>query len=315
LELDTRDGHFGWRVAGASALLRSISRTGGSLQDDVIMRTAATTASKTRSAPETLVRLGRWVSVARSPATLLVASGLLAACSGPAPAPWDGWGSSPGTNGSTSSGAGASGSGGTSGSSSSASSSGASGSTSSGSVGASSSGGVTSSGGPSDSGPSSSSSSSGSNGGDAGMASGFDQFQAHNRDVINQYRATLNLPPLVLDAQLCVFALAGSSELSQDHMPHAHFMSAGTALWTQGFTTQAGENQGDPNGWPKASTDPTRNELTQIDQIQQAMFNEGPGSGESHGHYENIMSTTFTRLGVGLLEVNGLLYLTNDFSN
>jgi uncharacterized protein YkwD len=165
------------------------------------------------------------------------------------------------------------------------------------------------------SGASSSSGAGGSSGGDAGVASGFDQFQLHNRDVINQYRATLNLPPLVLDPQLCAFAVAGSTELTQDHMPHAHFMNAGNALWSEGFTTQAGENQGDPNGWPKASTDSTKNELSQIDQIQQAMFNEGPGTGEAHGHYENIMSTMYTRLGVGLLEVNGLLYLTNDFSN
>ena len=45
------------------------------------------------------------------------------------------------------------------------------------------------------------------------------------------------------------------------------------------------------------------------------MFDEGPGTGEAHGHYENMMSTTFTRVGVGLVEVGTMLYLTNDFSN
>lgn len=145
----------------------------------------------------------------------------------------------------------------------------------------------------------------------------FDQFQQHNLAVINQYRATLNVAPLVLDTQLCTFAYAGSVELSQDHLPHQHFINAGNnnTLWTSGFNTQAGENQGDPNGWYVMSSNPTTNELDQIDDIQKAMFNEGPGSGEAHGHYMNMMNSQFKRLGVGLLEVNGELYLTNDFSD
>lgn len=40
------------------------------------------------------------------------------------------------------------------------------------------------------------------------------------------------------------------------------------------------------------------------------MFAEGPGG----GHYENMMATRFTRVGIGLVTVNGQLYLTNDFS-
>ncbi len=147
---------------------------------------------------------------------------------------------------------------------------------------------------------------------DSGTNDGFDQFQHHNLDVINMYRAMMSLPPYVLDQQLSAFALAGSQELSMDHMPHQHFITASNdgTLWTSGFMGSAGENQGDPNGWPPASSDPVQNELTQIDQIQQAMFAEGPGG----GHYDNIMSPTFTRLGVGLLEVGDVLYLTNDFS-
>ncbi len=84
-----------------------------------------------------------------------------------------------------------------------------------------------------------------------------------------------------------------------------------------GFTSMAGENQGDPNGWRVLSAScPTSNEEMQITQIMQAMFNEGPaGDAGDHGHYENMMSTSFTRVGVGLIEVSGKLYLTNDFSN
>jgi uncharacterized protein YkwD len=148
-------------------------------------------------------------------------------------------------------------------------------------------------------------------------ANGFDQFQNHNLDVINMYRATLNVAPLVLDKQLCDFALAGSQELSQDHMPHQHFITASNngTLWTSGFTSNAAENQGDPNGWTVLSNNPTQNELMQIDSIQKAMFDEGPGAGEAHGHYTNMMNPALHRLGVGLLEVQNQLYLTNDFSD
>ena len=145
---------------------------------------------------------------------------------------------------------------------------------------------------------------------------GFDEFQHRNLDDINKFRATLNVAPLVLDKQLCTFAAAGSLELSQDHTPHQHFINASNngTLWTSGFNSTAAENQGDPNGWTKLASDPTQNELQQIDAIQQAMFDEGPGTGEAHGHYTNMMDATSKRVGVGLLEVNGMLYLTNDFS-
>ncbi len=186
------------------------------------------------------------------------------------------------------------------------------------------------------SGSSSGSGSGGSSGGSSGSSSGgvtpgFDQFEQHNLDVVNSYRAMNGAAPLALDTALSTFALAGSQELSMDHTPHQHFITASNdgTLWTSGFTSQAGENQGDPNGWPQASSDPTQNELTQIDQIQQAMYAEGPPPAgetwaqcqqdatcaEAHGHYENIIDPSYTRLGVGLLEVGGMLYLTNDFSN
>jgi uncharacterized protein YkwD len=154
-------------------------------------------------------------------------------------------------------------------------------------------------------------------------SSGFDQFQQHNLEVVNMYRAMVGSAPLTLDTKLCAFALAGSQELTQDHTAHEHFMTVaasmnGTGLFTggYGFNTQAGENQGDPNGWTVLSkTDPVANELDQIDAIQLAMWNEGPGTGEAHGHYENIIDTKFKRLGVGLVEVSNMLYLTNDFSD
>lgn len=153
---------------------------------------------------------------------------------------------------------------------------------------------------------------------DAGAPNdGFDAFQHHNLDVINAYRAKLSVAPLALDAKLSTFALAGSVQSTKDHIPHQHFIDASNAnlLWTSGFTSTAGENQGDPNGWYVMDSDPTKNELKQIDQIQLQMYNEGPGTGAAHGHYMNMMNAKFKRVGIGLVEVQGSLYLTNDFSD
>jgi Cysteine-rich secretory protein family len=160
--------------------------------------------------------------------------------------------------------------------------------------------------------------SSGSGSGSTGTAmSGFDQFQEENLKDINMYRATLNIAPVVLDQTLTTFALAGTLEETMDHSPHAHFIAASNngSLWKDGFTSQAGENQGDPTGWPVLSNNPVTNELDQVDAVQKDMFDEGPGTGEAHGHYENIMNAAFKRVGIGLMEVDSMLYLTNDFSN
>jgi uncharacterized protein YkwD len=273
-----------------------------------------------------------------------VAIGAVAACSGQS---GTGIGASSGDDGGGSSGNGSSGSGGGNGSGSStggasSSSSGTGSSSGSGS----SSGGSTSSSGVSSSGSSSggsSSSSSGSSGaatdagaaidsgpigcGDAGLynpgspnAADVASFQQHNLDDVNMYRAMMNLTPLVLDSALSAFALTGSEELACDHTPHGHFIAESMGnpppLFSMGFNTMAGENQGDPNGWRVLSTDATTNEDMQIDQIMLDMFDEGPpGDAGEHGHYENIMSTEFTKFGAGLIEVDGMLYLTNDFSN
>ncbi len=160
-------------------------------------------------------------------------------------------------------------------------------------------------------------SSSGGTSGSSGTPSAFDAFQQKNLVLINQYRATKNLAPLVLDAKISTFALAGSKMLAQDHQAHHHFVNASNdgSLWTSGFQGGAAENQGDPNGWYKMSNDPVTNEMMQIASIQKAMFDEGPGTGTAHGHYMNMMNPKFHRVGVGLFMVGTSLYLTNDFSN
>jgi uncharacterized protein YkwD len=190
----------------------------------------------------------------------------------------------------------------------------------SGSSGAATSGGTSGSSGAATSGGTSGSSGAATSGGTSGSSGGmtgpFDQFEEHNLATVNMYRAMKSLQPVTLDLTLCTFALKGSLELSMDHTPHQHFITAGNdgSLWNSGFMSGAAENQGDPNGWYKMNNDPTQNELLQIDDIQLQMFNEGPGTGEAHGHYMNMMNPAMKRLGVGLLMVGTSLYLTNDFS-
>ena len=68
------------------------------------------------------------------------------------------------------------------------------------------------------------------------------------------------------------------------------------------------------NGWYRMSEEAAQNMILQVENIQLAMFNEGPGAGHEHGHYMNMMNPLFRRVGVGLATVDGELYLTNDFS-
>src|SRR5262245_493992 len=134
----------------------------------------------------------------------------------------------------------------------------------------------------------------------------------HNLDRINELRASVGSPPLVLDVAISSFAVDGSQQLMNDHTPHAHFQAAaasGSLFTIDGFTGQAAENQGDPFGWPPAGVQ------QQIDEILQMMWDEGPGTGTAHGHYNNIVNPALQRLGVGLvLDPAGRLYFTNDFS-
>ncbi|HEY8078663.1 MAG TPA: CAP domain-containing protein [Labilithrix sp.] len=134
----------------------------------------------------------------------------------------------------------------------------------------------------------------------------------HDLQVVNAYRAKHGRAPLVLARRLSTFAHAGSVELRSNHVPHAHFLAAAKngSIWNDGFRHLAGENQGDPNGWP------AEDQTKQIDEILAEMYAEGPGKGEAHAHYENIENPKFTRLGVGFAkDASGKLYFTNDFSD
>ena len=135
---------------------------------------------------------------------------------------------------------------------------------------------------------------------------------AYNIAGINSYRAKKGLPPVVEDKKLDEYALAGSTQLSVDHKPHAHIehdVKAGT-IGSFGFSGGGAENQGDPSGIFSFSDDMLSNGKQQIDWALATMYKEGPGG----GHYDNMMNGAFRRVGIGLLFVGSRLYMTNDFS-
>lgn len=132
----------------------------------------------------------------------------------------------------------------------------------------------------------------------------------YNLNALNAYRAKVGSPPLTRDPDLNAFALAGSQELSSTHQPHGHFIANEQALLRT--RNKIAENQSDPNGRPPMDSDSTKSAQKLIDQTLALMFAEGPGG----GHYENMISIDYKRLGVGLLVApDGKFYLTNDFSS
>jgi uncharacterized protein YkwD len=135
-------------------------------------------------------------------------------------------------------------------------------------------------------------------------AQGPDQYQQQLLDLINDSRATAGLPPYVFSAvesngtTTCVGSLGHSIDMakkggiSHDQFPAdicTSFVAAGENV---GYSFGVSESDG-------------------IAQIHQSMMNEGP----SGGHYQNIMSSRFTTVGIGLyVDSGGVLWLTEDFT-
>ncbi|HXU72195.1 MAG TPA: CAP domain-containing protein [Polyangia bacterium] len=147
----------------------------------------------------------------------------------------------------------------------------------------------------------------GSGGGGGGGSSNADAHVQHNVDVLNMYRAQAGAAPLVLDDQLSTFSTTASNMLESTGQAHGYFMAqiASMDLWNQGFCGSAAENQAP--GWPINGGD----EDATIDAILKAMMDEGPGG----GHHDNILASSSTRVGVGLVvDAQQQLWFTNDFS-
>ncbi len=136
-----------------------------------------------------------------------------------------------------------------------------------------------------------------------------DPLVKYNVELLNEYRAKTGGAPLLYDDRVSAFALAGSKQLSRDHKPHAHFVAA--AKGAPGFGPRAAENQGDPAGVPPFDPERVASGKKQIAIMLKMMFDEGPGG----GHYDNMVNAKYRRIGIGLHETAGTLYLTNDFSD
>lgn len=136
-----------------------------------------------------------------------------------------------------------------------------------------------------------------------------DPLVKYNLDALNAYRARFGRAPLLYDAKISAFALEGSKQLARDHQAHAHFAAGSESA--PGFGTHFAENQGDPNGVPKMDDDAVANGKKQIAALLKLMIDEGP----SGGHYQNMLSEKYRRVGIGLYSQGGQLYLTNDFSD
>jgi uncharacterized protein YkwD len=136
-----------------------------------------------------------------------------------------------------------------------------------------------------------------------------DALVKYNLDRLNQYRARAGVAPLLYDAKISAFALAGSKQLARDHAPHAHFREH--AEGAPGFGSRSAENQGDPNGVPPLAQDDLGSGRKQIATMLQMMIDEGPGG----GHHDNMLNPKYRRAGIGIHRPDGALYLTNDFSD
>lgn len=124
--------------------------------------------------------------------------------------------------------------------------------------------------------------------------------------LINHDRAAQKLPPYNWDVTLAAGARAHSNLMAsscglQHQCPNEP--DPCTRITNEGVSWMScGENIGMAVGYPSYSDD--------LQQIEQGMINEGPGG----GHYQNLMSTAFQNVGVGVaIDSNGAVWVTEDF--
>ena len=132
-------------------------------------------------------------------------------------------------------------------------------------------------------------------------ASSPDAYQQQLLGLINASRASGGLRSLTFSVEQssgtanCVGSFGHSVHMQQvGQISHDQFPQGICIPWSA-----AGENVGESGG----------SESQAIQSLHQQMMNEGPAG----GHYQNIMSSQFTTIGIGLYYVNGVLWLTEDF--
>jgi len=111
----------------------------------------------------------------------------------------------------------------------------------------------------------------------------------------NEYRATKKLSALSrrTNREACADG-QGKSDAAASR-PHGSFGKCGESA------------QNECPGWKG-------NAETTVDACLKAMFDEGPGTGATHGHYNNMMEPTYTSVACGLfIAADGSIWLVQDF--
>jgi hypothetical protein len=126
----------------------------------------------------------------------------------------------------------------------------------------------------------------------------LEDAREHALRAINLVRTMNGARPVSLDFALNAYAQQGSKQLARNHHPHGHVLTDTTGC------RLCGESQGDPNGYPAKPVS------AQIDAILDDMVAEGAGG----TNYDNLLRSDWHVLGIGLVNPDGLMYLTADFS-
>lgn len=117
---------------------------------------------------------------------------------------------------------------------------------------------------------------------------------------INAYRDTAGVPRLSawVDSQDCLARQARDDAASGT--AHSHFGVCGERA------------QNTCPGWNAAETDSSRQRT--LRSCLRSMWNEGPGSDyAAHGHYLNMTSAKYSKVGCGFHHSGGALWINMDF--
>jgi len=117
----------------------------------------------------------------------------------------------------------------------------------------------------------------------------------------NRYRAMNGKPPVTRSMQLEAFADTGAM-VDFGGTPHQHFSS------TNGGGIAFAENE-----CPHWSTNQTGGDLSMLVlQCIAAFYSEGPGTGNAHGHYNNMMGA-YATLGCGIYQSGTDVTIVQDY--
>jgi uncharacterized protein YkwD len=124
------------------------------------------------------------------------------------------------------------------------------------------------------------------------------EARSHVLAYINGMRSLHGVGLLERDDALTAFAQEGSEQVARDHRGHGHLVDR------RDDCPGCGENQSDARGWRPGPL------ARQLDEVLELMMAEGPGG----GHHDNLLDPRWTRLGVGVANPGGEMYLTIDFA-